>query len=124
MPRGQPGITCCICFVSASFRAIVSWHLLLEKSGRSCALQCDAAALATQAEVYAGLLRICLTIPMCKVFEMWGFTDGHTWLSSFNNPTHMNEMPLPFDTAYQAKPAFFSMLSVLTNTSMPKRTLA
>jgi hypothetical protein len=31
----------------------------------------------------------------------------------------MNEMPLPFDMAYQAKPAFYSMLSALTNSSTP-----
>lgn len=46
---------------------------------------------------------------------MWGFTDRYTWLKSFQNPTHEDDMPLPFDANYQPKPAFYSMLDVFNN---------
>lgn len=77
--------------------------------------KCDAAALQKQAQVYAGLLKMCLSISKCKAFMMWGFTDKHTWITNFQNPTHKDEMPLPFDMQYKKKPAFFSMLQVLQN---------
>jgi len=82
---------------------------------------CDAAALETQAAVYEGLLRMCLGIPRCKVFEMWGFTDRHTWITSFQNPTHKNEMPLPFDMDYATKPCFKSMLGVMMGCDLMNR---
>lgn len=78
---------------------------------------CDAAALQNQADMYADLLEICLGIPQCKVFEMWGFTDKYTWLDDFQNPTHKDEMPLPFDKDYAPKPAYHSMMQVLLNSS-------
>jgi endo-1,4-beta-xylanase len=81
--------------------------------------ECNAAALATQAEVYAELLAMCLRIEQCKVFEMWGFTDRHTWLRSFQNPTHKNEMPLPFDVDYIEKPCYSAMMDVLQNKTAP-----
>lgn len=80
---------------------------------------CDSTALHKQAEVYEALLRMCLGIPQCKVFEMWGFTDRHTWITHQDNPTHKDEMPLPFDGEYKAKPAFFSMLNALTAAPSP-----
>ena len=75
---------------------------------------CDGAALQTQAQVYKELLSMCLSIPNCKSFEMWGFTDRHTWITDFNNPTHKNEMPLPYNVDYQEKPAFGGMLEALS----------
>lgn len=78
---------------------------------------CDDKALARQGEVYEGLLRMCLRIASCKVFEMWGFTDRHTWTRTFHNPTRKDEMPLPFDSSYQAKPAFYSMLKALNGSA-------
>lgn len=82
---------------------------------------CDAPALQKQAAVYSGLLGACLNISACKSFEMWGFTDRHTWITNFNNPTHKNEMPLPYDVDYNAKPAYFSMLQTLQTTTITSR---
>jgi len=84
--------------------------------------ECDAAALQTQAKVYAGLLEMCLRISKCKAFVTWGFTDKYTWVFDQNNPTHKDEMPLPFDKEYKKKPAFFSMLRALQNSSAPSPT--
>lgn len=81
--------------------------------------KCDAAALQMQAQVYSGLLKMCLDISKCKAFVMWGFTDKHTWITNFQNPTHKDEMPLPFDMQYKKKAAFFSMLQALENSPTP-----
>ena len=82
---------------------------------------------------------LALLQPACKSFETWGFTDlvrageveasrprwfepllrscvplmQHTWLWDFNNPSHANMQPLPFDVAYAPKPAFTAMVAAL-----------
>jgi endo-1,4-beta-xylanase len=38
----------------------------------------------------------------------WGLADDNTWLDSF--PINRLDMPLPFDTRIQAKPAYFGMI--------------
>jgi len=38
----------------------------------------------------------------------WGIADDDTWLDSF--PINRLDMPLPFDTALQAKPAFWGIV--------------
>ena len=38
----------------------------------------------------------------------WGFADDDTWLDSF--PINRLDLPLPFDTGLQAKPAFWGMI--------------
>eukprot|EP00658_Telonema_sp_P-2_P022795 TRINITY_DN19120_c0_g1_i1.p1 TRINITY_DN19120_c0_g1~~TRINITY_DN19120_c0_g1_i1.p1 ORF type:complete len:433 (+),score=79.03 TRINITY_DN19120_c0_g1_i1:137-1435(+) len=88
---------------------------ITELDVRACndSTRCDTQALGTQAEIYAELVQICLSIPECKVLEMWGFTDRHTWTRHFQNPTGKDEMPLPFDVDYKPKPAFSSMLTIL-----------
>ena len=59
---------------------------------------CSDARLQLQAAVYGHMLQACLNNSgVCKSFETWGFTDRHTWLSDFNNPTHEDVMPLPWD---------------------------
>lgn len=55
-----------------------------------------------QARNYAMLLKICLQEPNCKAFVMWGFIDKYSWL----NP----QKALPWNSNYQTKPAFTSML--------------
>ena len=95
---------------------------ITELDVRACSdsTPCDEAALQQQAEVYAGLLKICLGIKRCKVFETWGFTDKHTWITHFNNPTGKDEKPLPFDMSYKPKPAFHAMAEVLQNFTGPR----
>ena len=59
---------------------------------------CSDARLQLQAAVYGHMLQACLNNSgVCRSFETWGFTDRHTWLSDFDNPTHEDVMPLPWD---------------------------
>lgn len=78
-----------------------------------CTPPCGADRLNLQAQVYGNILQACVNNTNCKSFETWGFTDLHTWLWSFNNPNHVNMQPLPFDMAYNPKPAFYELLAVL-----------
>lgn len=79
-----------------------------------CTPPCGADRLDTQGDIYAGMLQACLNNTNCKSFETWGFTDRYTWLWSYDNPTHADMQPLPFDVNYNAKPAFYKMLALLT----------
>eukprot|EP00039_Didymoeca_costata_P007078 m.96127 g.96127 ORF g.96127 m.96127 type:complete len:381 (+) comp13530_c0_seq5:34-1176(+) len=82
-----------------------------------CTNPCTSDKLNIQAQIYGGLLEVCLRVPACKNFETWGFTDKHTWIWSFQNPNHYNLMPLPFDINYGKKPAYFEMIQVLKNST-------
>jgi endo-1,4-beta-xylanase len=64
-----------------------------------------------QASVYQSLLEICLEEPGCTSFETWGFTDKYTWLTSEDGT---DQHPLPFDENYEKKPAYDTMLDILT----------
>jgi len=61
-----------------------------------------------QAEIYAGILQACLSQPNCKSFEMWGFSDAISWAAA--------EQPDIFDSHFQPKPAFWSLVSALQQT--------
>jgi endo-1,4-beta-xylanase len=58
-------------------------------------------------------VQACLNSTACTDFTTWGFTDRYTWLWSFNNPTHANMQPLPFDIDYNPKPAYYELVAVL-----------
>ncbi len=70
----------------------------------------SAADLQAQAATYRRILTVCLQSPNCTAFQMWGFTDKHSWIpGSF--PGY--GAALPFDVNYQAKPAVAAMVSAL-----------
>jgi endo-1,4-beta-xylanase len=62
---------------------------------------------------YRQYLELVLQEPAVKSVLTWGVDDNHTWLNSI--PSHKKKQPdraarpLPFDTNYRAKPAFFAM---------------
>ncbi|MFK7857156.1 MAG: endo-1,4-beta-xylanase [Granulosicoccus sp.] len=68
-------------------------------------------SLADQAEVYRRITALCLNQVRCKAMQMWGFTDQYSFRSIFD--------PLPFDRAYQAKPAYGALQDTLENPSTP-----
>src|SRR5579859_972313 len=68
--------------------------------------------LAAQGKVYRQMLGVCLETPVCTAFLTWGFTDQYTWIPGF---THHPDLPLPFDTAYAPKPAYWALLGVMSN---------
>lgn len=57
---------------------------------------------AKQVAIYEIVLKACLEIPRCKVFEMWGFTD-YTYGS----------LPYLFDCEGKPKDAYYKVLSLL-----------
>jgi len=71
----------------------------------------DSDKLTAQAKLYGDILRVCLQQKGCTAFLTWGFTDLFTWIPGF---THHPDAPLPFDKAYQPKPAYQSLLNVLS----------
>lgn len=54
-----------------------------------------------QADVYEGVLSLCLAQARCKAFQAWGFTDMYSWRREYN--------PLLLDNRYQPKPAYFAL---------------
>ena len=67
-----------------------------------------------QAQIYQEVLATCLaksnSSPGCIIFTTWGFTDKYTWIAP---PKFPADAPLPFDTTYAPKPAFFSLQKTL-----------
>ena len=66
---------------------------------------------AAQARVYGDMLQVCLQHKACTALVTWGFTDQYSWIPTF---TKKDDAPLPFDKAYQPKPAFMALLNSLT----------
>ncbi len=75
-------------------------------------LPVDEAELADQASVYRSLLQACLLAPNCHTFVLWGFTDNFSWIPSFRPGFGA---ALPFDEAYQPKPAYFALAETLAD---------
>jgi endo-1,4-beta-xylanase len=68
------------------------------------------AKLAAQADVYRNVLAICLNQPACYGFQMWGFTDLHSWIPG-SYPGY--GAALIFDEDYNPKPAYYALQSIL-----------
>lgn len=68
------------------------------------------ADLKTQANEYARLLQACLSTRACTGFFTWGITDKYAfcWKAGYC-------VPLPFDTNYEPKPAFFALQQTLAH---------
>jgi len=57
------------------------------------------------------VVRACLKNPGCTAIQTWGFTDKYSWIGSHSKGTR--GAALPFDRAYQPKPAYQAMLDEL-----------
>jgi endo-1,4-beta-xylanase len=68
--------------------------------------------LTRQAEVYRGVVRACLNSPGCTAIQTWGFTDKYSWIGSHSRGAR--GQALPFDRAYQPKPAHRAVLEELS----------
>jgi endo-1,4-beta-xylanase len=71
----------------------------------------DDRKLTAQASVYADMLHVCLQHKNCTAFLTWGFVDTYSWIPGF---TGHDDAPLPFDKAYKPKPAYDTLLNVLS----------
>jgi endo-1,4-beta-xylanase len=70
-----------------------------------------------QARVYGGIVRACLASPGCTAIETWGFTDKYSWIGSHSRGTRGGA--LPFDRAYQPKPAYRAIREELSTGRPP-----
>ena len=68
------------------------------------------AALESQAATYRAVLDACLRVSRCGEFTTWGFSDRFSWVPQ-QFPGYGRA--LPFDSNYQPKPAFDSLLARL-----------
>lgn len=66
-----------------------------------------------QAERYRRVVETCLAVPACDTILVWGISDAHTWLDSFDLLTGPDPAPLLFDEALQPKPAYFAVRDAL-----------
>ena len=62
--------------------------------------------LEAQARQYAHLMQACLDTPACQSYEVWGFTDAHSWIASTR--------PCLYDDHYVPKPAVDALRSLLS----------
>ena len=67
----------------------------------------EAEKLELQATIYADVLDVCLSVPACKSYTVFGFTDRYGW-DELGDAT-----PLIFDDSYEPKPAYFAIQSRL-----------
>lgn len=73
--------------------------------------------LRRQAEIYRSIMQACLQNPRCTAIQTWGFTDKYSWIGSHSHGTR--GAALPFDRAYQPKPAYYAMLNELSSGRRP-----
>jgi endo-1,4-beta-xylanase len=73
--------------------------------------------LSRQAEVYRGIVWACLNSPGCTAIQTWGFTDKYSWIGSHSRGAR--GQALPFDRAYQPKPAYRAVLEELLTGRLP-----
>lgn len=59
--------------------------------------------LEVQAERYTRAVETCLAVPACRVINVWGVDDGHTWIDWVLGP---GWDPLLLDADRQRKPAY------------------
>ena len=70
----------------------------------------SAADLQAQADTYKRILTVCLQNPGCTAIQTWGFTDKYSWIPNY---FPASGAALPFDEAYQPKPALKAMIDGL-----------
>jgi endo-1,4-beta-xylanase len=74
--------------------------------------QLQADDLTRQADIYRGIVRACLNSAGCTAIQTWGLTDKYSWIGSHSRGTR--GQALPFDRAYQPKPAYRAVLEELS----------
>lgn len=69
-----------------------------------------AESLATQAQIYRDMVGVCLKFAGCTAIQTWGFTDKYSWIPPVFPGTGA---ALPWDAAYNAKPAYNAIATAL-----------
>jgi endo-1,4-beta-xylanase len=68
------------------------------------------ASLAAQAKLYGEITTLCVQQPACKLLQMWGFTDKHSWIPGFYKG---QGWALIWDDRYQKKVAYEAVREAL-----------
>ncbi len=68
------------------------------------------ADLAAEARIYGDVVSLCLKYPLCTAIQVWGITDKYSWIPQ---EFHHLGAALPFDAAYQPKPAYTAIEQAL-----------
>jgi endo-1,4-beta-xylanase len=63
--------------------------------------------LQRQADIYRGMLSVCLQVENCNTLVVWGATDAYSWLPEL---TGMPDAGVLFDPHYQPKPAWDALM--------------
>jgi endo-1,4-beta-xylanase len=66
--------------------------------------------LAEQGETYRDVASACLAVPACTGVTVWGIGDGFSWIKSVLG---FDGAPLPYDVAWQPKPAYRGLARAL-----------
>jgi endo-1,4-beta-xylanase len=66
-----------------------------------------------QADIYRGIVRVCLQNPGCTAIQTWGFTDKYSWIGSHSRGAR--GAALPFDRQYKPRPAYEAILQELAS---------
>lgn len=66
--------------------------------------------LDAQAAIYRDIASACFERPACRGITTWGISDAHSWIEEFFG---VEGAPLPFDEAFQPKPAWFAIRDAL-----------
>ncbi|MFS8097520.1 endo-1,4-beta-xylanase [Lentzea alba] len=73
-------------------------------------LPADSAKLATQANDYGAVARACVAVTRCVGLTTWSLSDKHSWIPSVFPG---QGAALPFDAAFQPKPAYRALATAL-----------
>jgi endo-1,4-beta-xylanase len=98
--------------LAAGFERFASLGLAVHITELDVRLPLPATAenLQQQAQDYAAVVGACLQTPACDMVVMWGFTDADSWIpAAFPG----FGQALIFDAAYQPKPAYWAVHSLL-----------
>jgi len=63
-----------------------------------------------QADVFGGIMELCVAASNCDSFVMWGFTDKYSWIPDFS-PGYDHAHPV--DDTYDPKPAYTAIVEAL-----------
>jgi endo-1,4-beta-xylanase len=72
-----------------------------------------------QGFLFYQMMEKCISLPSCKVFELWGFTDRYSWIDYFL-PTL--GAPLIFDEDYNPKLGYYFLRAALRDLCSPAPT--
>jgi hypothetical protein len=65
---------------------------------------------AVQSERYRRAAAVCLAVPTCTIFDVWGVSDDPSW---YENAVGPDLDPLLFDADFEPKPSYFALRDAL-----------